>query len=249
MGFEFFKKGAKKEEMSGNAEKPWEQTERALRGHIANPKELPTAKLDSLKLEEVEKLTPEEVDEILDKLSEYYAPFWKPADWHSLSRSKEVPKPHNLEEALALLQKLRPELQKLFMRFVDNEFLFEMLVAKKKEADQRNPQKTFARLDPYSKDFYRGKGINVDNPTVEDVKKYQEGVEYTLPLVGHELDRRIERDLPDYSNQELSDMDRLLWDINDLWSEFDENGHLTKRLRGEPWVQKLQELKAALIEK
>lgn len=249
MGFEFFKKGAKKEGASGDTEKPWEQTERALREHMANPKELPIAKLDSLKLGEVEKLTPEEVDEIVDKLSEYYAPFWKLADWHLLSRSKEVPKPHNLEEALALLRKLRPELQKLFMRYVDNELLFERLVAKNKEADQQNPQKTFARLDSYSKDFYRGKGINVDNPTIEDVKKYQERVEYTLPLVGHELDRRTERDLPDYSDQERSDMDRLLWDINDLWSEFNEKGHLIKRLRGGPWVQKLHELKTALIEK
>lgn len=246
MGFEFFKKGSKKEASDGT-EKPWEQMERALREHIDNPKELPIAKLDSLKLEEVEKLTPEEVDETVDKLGEYYAPFWKPADWHSLSRSEEVPRPHSLEETLALLRKLRPELQKLFMRYMDDELLFEKLVAKKKEADQRNPQKTFTRLNPYSKDFYREKGIDIDNPTAEDVKKYQERVEYTLPLVGHELYRRTERDLPDYSDQERSDMDHLLWDVNDLWSEFDEKGHLTKRLRGEPWMQKLQEIKTALI--
>ncbi|MBI2628248.1 MAG: hypothetical protein HYW71_02335 [Candidatus Niyogibacteria bacterium] len=245
MGFEFFKKQSKENKHLDDTEKPWEQVEKQLREYIANPRELPIAELDNLRLSEVDNLTPEEVDEIVNKLSEYYAPFWKSADWHSLPRSEEFPKPRSLEEALVLLRKLRPELQKLFMRYVDNELLFEKLVAKEKEADQRNPQKTFVRLDPHSKDFYRGKGINIDNPTIEDVKKYQERVEYTLPLVGHELDRRTDRDLPDYSDQERSDMNYLLWDINDLWSEFDEKGHLIKRLRGEMWAQKLQELKTA----
>jgi len=249
MGFEFFKKRPKKAPSPGNTDKPWEQVEKSLREHLSNPKELPTAELDALKIVEVDKINPEEADEIVDKLSEYYAPFWKPADWHLLSRSKEIPKPHNFEEALVLLRRLKPKAQRLFMRYVDNELLFEKFVAKKKDADKQNPKRTFARLDEYSKEFYRKKGININSPTVEDIAKYQARVEYTLPLVSHELERRTERDFPNYSDQERSDMNRLLWDINDLWSEFDENGRLTKRLRGELWVQKLQELKMRLAER
>lgn len=250
MGFEFLKKQSKEDQCSDDVEKPWwEQVEKQLREDEANPKELPIGKLNNLRLTEAENLTLEEVDDIIDKLNKYYAPFWKPADWHLLSRSEEVPKPHNSEEALALLRRLRPELQKLFMRYVDDELLFEKFVAKKKEADKQNPQKMFTRLDQHSKEFYRSKGINVDNPTTKDIEKYQERVEYTLPLISHELERRTAQDLPDYSNQERSDINHLLWDINDFWSEFDENGHLIKRLRGKTWVQKLRELKAAFIDR
>src|SRR3989344_8012342 len=243
MKFELFKRKESPEEL----EKPWESMEKQLKEHIANPKEIPTAELDALPLENVDNLSIEEIDGVQEKLKNVYAPFYKPTDWGKFKRSENIPKPQNFDEALEIIRKFKPEMKKLFLCHIDDEILFEKFVVRARESDRQNPPRVFGDMDAFAKDFYRKKGINVDSPTQEDVEKYQEGrVKYSLPLVRHEMDRRKIRDFSNLSEQEQADVSRIFWDINYLFAKYDEKGLISEQLRGQKWVDKLEEIKSSL---
>ena len=149
MKFELFKRKESPEEL----EKPWESMEKQLKEHIANPKEIPTAELDALPLENVDNLSIEEIDGVQEKLKNVYAPFYKPTDWGKFKRSENIPKPQNFDEALEIIRKLKPEMKKLFLCHIDDEILFEKFVVRARESDRQNPQRVFGDMDAFAKDF------------------------------------------------------------------------------------------------
>ena len=98
---------------------------------------------------------------------------------------------------------------------------FEGEILKEKQRDRENPILFFKKqvYFPEDRERYRSEGINVDTPTIEDIKKMQMSIAYTLPDVSDILRKNRRMHFTDLTPQEQSDAEVLFFKLYNLWKE------------------------------
>ena len=246
----FGKSNQNKAREQANAER--ERLEREVNDELS--------KIDLTK-ETLLKLAPEQVRELMLKIGSIKEKLPPPDFEHEMETAKNTPKfPDELrkletpEETLGYLGLLKGRERGFLDRFIEDTHLDCIVARKWKEYDMSHwrevMKEAFDRGTPLlgseqnlSIDYYKKKGINIENPTEEDAKKYFENLPYDGGPVTGELGRRRLNDFKDIGFDRELAIQELLWNLMQVPSEGIAG---FRSLRGEELEAKVNELEKKL---
>ncbi len=215
--------------------------------------------LDSIDLnpDKLRPLSPDEIHSLHSNLADLLYSAETTRTLADLPDSPEIRGISGEEQTRIAIQKLHERGQELLKKTIDDERLRADLTEKIREYHRSNWREAFANeitqgRTPFGDasnsiiEFYRTKGINIENPTEEDIDKYFERKEYDAAAFGLEFKRRRRKQFADMDNQKFSDFQSLFWR---MFRVPDGHGWFTTLMNGKAFVQKLDEINEALKHK
>ncbi len=186
------------------------------------------AKLD-LSVESIESMSPDQIDaldkeirQINDKVLALKKKIPRTLD-DELAKIKSAPEELNKLDSQELIKEylilLKMRERDFLIRLIDDSITHSIMVDKLKTHDKVHHWKEIMHglsqgvTSQLNIDYYKGKGIDIVNPTEQDAEKYFSGVEYQSPGFAHEIYRRRHDDFADLDETRKYSIEQLLWKL------------------------------------